>query len=211
MGEGLRVAALISGGGTNLGHLLDAIEAGKLDAQIVGVLASRADAPGLERARARGIPAGAVSRKRLGEGPAFQDEMHRRLAELRPELLVFCGFLSRLELRQYTGRAMNIHPALIPAFSGHGFYGARVHRAVLESGVKLTGVTVHFCDDHYDTGPIILQAPVEVRDDDTPETLGARVQEVERALYPRAVQLFAEGRLEIRGRRVILRDPAPRT
>ncbi len=205
----LRLAALISGGGTNLGHLLEAIDAGKLRAQVVGVLASRSDAPGLERARARGIAAAAVSRKKLGEGAPFQDEMHRRLAELRPDLLVFCGFLSRLELRAYAGRAMNIHPALIPAFSGHGFYGARVHRAVLESGVKWTGVTVHFCDDQYDTGPIILQEPVEVRDDDTPESLGARVQQVEREIYPRAVQLFAEGRLEVRGRRVhVLAAPA---
>jgi phosphoribosylglycinamide formyltransferase 1 len=205
----LRLVALISGGGTNLGHLLDAIDAGKLQARMVGVLASRPDAPGLERARMRGVPARAVSRRTLGEGAPFQDEMHRQLAELAPDLLVFCGFLSRLELRSYTGRAMNIHPALIPAFSGHGFYGARVHRAVLESGVKLTGVTVHFCDDHYDTGPIILQQAVEVLDDDTPETLAARVQEVEREIYPRAVQLYAEGRLEIRGRRVhVVRGPA---
>ena len=201
----LRLVALISGGGTNLGHLLEAIDAGKLQAQVVGVLASRPDAPGLERARARGIPARAVSRRKLGEGAAFQDAMHAHLAELAPDLLVFCGFLSRLELRQFAGRAMNIHPALIPAFSGHCFYGARVHRAVLESGVKITGVTVHFCDDQYDTGPIILQSAVEVRDDDTPESLGARVQEVERELYPQAVQLFAEGRLEIQGRRVLLR------
>src|SRR5262245_50447851 len=100
MGDVLRLVAVISGGGTNLGHLLQAIDAGELDAQVVGVLASRLDAPGLERARVRGIPAEAVSRKKLGDGPAFQDEMHRRLAALGPDLLVFCGFLSRLELRQ---------------------------------------------------------------------------------------------------------------
>jgi len=201
----LRVAALISGGGTNLGHLLEAIDAGKLSASVVGVVSSRPSAPGLERARVRGLPTFSVSRQKLGPGAPFQDALHARLGELAPDLVVLCGFRSQLETRDYAGRAMNIHPALIPAFSGPGYYGDRVHAAVLESGVKITGATVHFCDDHYDTGPIIVQGAVDVLFDDTPEALAHRVQECERTLYPRAVQLFAEGRIEIVGRRVRIR------
>jgi phosphoribosylglycinamide formyltransferase 1 len=198
----LRVAALISGGGTNLWHLCEAIDAGRLEAEIAGVVSSRTSAPGLVRARAMGLPASGVSRLTLGGGGAFQDAIHAALDALAPDLVVQCGFLSQLELRGYTGRVINIHPALIPAFSGHGFYGARVHQAVLDAGVKLTGVTVHFCDDEYDTGPIILQRAVPVLDDDNAETLARRVQEAEREAYPEAVQLYAEGRLEVRGRRV---------
>jgi len=205
----LRVAALLSGGGTNLGHLLEAIDAGKLSARIVGVIASKPEAGGLERATARGIPASVVSRRALGGGVPFQEAVHAALAPLEPDLLVLCGFLSKLALREYSGRAMNIHPALIPAFSGPGYYGERVHRAVWESGVKLTGATVHFCDDEYDTGPIILQRAVPVEDDDSLATLAARVQVAEREIYPQAVQLFAEGRLQIRGRRVFIRSAAP--
>lgn len=202
-----RVAALISGGGTNLWHLCEAIEAGRLRATIAGVVSSRTSAPGLARACALGLPARGVSRLELGGGAAFQDEVHAALDAFAPDLIVQCGFLSQLELRRYAGRVMNIHPALIPAFSGHGFYGARVHRAVLESGVKVTGVTVHFCDDAYDTGPIILQRAVPVLDDDTVETLARRVQDVEHDLYPEAVQLYADGRLDVRGRRVHILPP----
>ena len=112
------------------------------------------------------------------------------------------GFLSPFRVRGYAGRVINVHPALIPAFCGQGYYGHRVHEAVLESGVKLTGATVHFADDEYDHGPIILQESVPVRDDDTPDTLAARVQAVERRLVPEAIRLFGEGRLVIEGRRV---------
>ena len=115
---------------------------------------------------------------------------------------MLAGFLSRIELRGYNGRAMNTHPALIPAFSGKGFYGERVHRAVLEFGAKVTGATIHYCDEQYDTGPIILQQAIDVREDDTPVSLAARVAEVEYELYPRAVQLHAQGKLRIEGRRV---------
>ena len=198
----LRVAVLLSGSGTSLQNLIDRAAKGELDVEIVAVLASRSSAFGLERARRYGIPAHAVERRSCPGDRAFNDALHRILERYDPDLLVFAGFLSRFELRRYSGRALNIHPALVPAFSGKGFYGERVHRAVLESGVKLTGVTVHFMDEEYDTGPIILQRAVPVLDDDTVETLAARVLETEHALYPEAIQLYAEGRLHTDGRKV---------
>ena len=200
-----RVVALFSGGATNLGHLVEAVDAGQVPVRIVGAIASRRDAPGIARARGWGVPVEVVARRELGGGARFQESLHAALAAFKPDLLVLCGFLSKLEPREFSGRTLNIHPALIPAFSGAGFYGARVHEAVLASGVKLTGVTVHFCDDEYDTGPIVAQEAVPVHDDDTVATLAARVQAVERELYPRVVRLFAEGRLEVRGRRVHVR------
>jgi phosphoribosylglycinamide formyltransferase-1 len=124
--------------------------------------------------------------------------------------VLLLGFLSPFELRgRYEGRTMNVHPALIPAFSGRGFYGRRVYEAVLESGVKLTGTTVHFADPDYDQGPIVLQEAVPVYDDDTVETLSERVQAAERRLVPKAVRLFAQGRLSIEGRRVRILDASP--
>lgn len=199
----LRIAVLLSGSGTTLENLVSRIEVGALDAEIVAVVATKADAFGLERARRHGLPAHAVPRKDYPDAGAFNDAIHAILEHARPDLLVLAGFLSKLELRGYA--AMNIHPALIPAFSGQGFYGARVHRSVLEAGVKLTGVTVHFCDEEYDQGPIILQESVPVLEDDTVETLAERVHQLEFELYPRAIQLFSEGRLQVEGRRVRIR------
>jgi formyltetrahydrofolate-dependent phosphoribosylglycinamide formyltransferase len=201
---------LLSGTGTTFQSLAERARKGDLDAELAAVVASRAEAPGLERARRLGIPAHAVDRRTIGDERAFQDALHAVLDRYAPDLLLLAGFLSRIELRgRWVGRAMNSHPALIPAFSGKGFYGDRVHRAVLDSGVKVSGATVHFVDEEYDTGPIILQQAVPVEDDDSVETLRERVQAVERDLYARAVQLFAEDRLRIEGRRVrILGAPA---
>jgi formyltetrahydrofolate-dependent phosphoribosylglycinamide formyltransferase len=197
------MVVLLSGSGTTLENLVERREKGHLDAEISAVLSSKPTAFGLERARRHGIPAHAVDRRVYRGENTFNDALHALLATYEPDLLVLAGFLSKLQLRErYVGRAMNIHPALIPAFSGHGYYGDRVHRAVLEHGVKLTGVTVHFLDEEYDTGPIILQEAVSVLDDDTVETLGERVRATERELYPRAIQLFSEDRLRIEGRRV---------
>ena len=200
----LRIAVLLSGSGTTLENLASRIEQGTLEAEIAVVVATRAKAFGLERARRRGIPARAVPRGDYDSSGSFNDAIHAILAGSKPDLLVLAGFLSKLELRGYD--AMNIHPALIPAFSGRGFYGERVHRSVLESGVKLTGVTVHFCNEEYDQGPIILQESVPVLDDDTVESLAERVQRLEFELYPRAIQLYGEGRLRVEGRRVRIRD-----
>jgi formyltetrahydrofolate-dependent phosphoribosylglycinamide formyltransferase len=202
----VRLAVLLSGGGTTLQNLLDCIERGTLDAEVVVVVSSRRDAFGLERARRAAIPSAAVARKEYPDVGAFNDALHAALAPYAFDLIVMAGFLSPFQLRgRYAGRVLNIHPALIPAFCGQGLYGDKVHRAVIDSGVKVSGCTVHFADDEYDHGPIILQAAVPVLDDDTPETLAARVHEKECELYPEAIRLWAAGRLQVEGRRVRIR------
>ena len=140
---------------------------------------------------------------------AFNDALHAELARYEVDLVALLGFLSLFELRgKFEGRTLNVHPALIPAFCGQGFYGARVHQAVLEAGVKVSGATVHFVDEEYDRGPIILQEAVPVLEGDTPESLAARVVAAERRLVPAAIGLFAEGRLRIGdGRTHITRGP----
>ncbi len=198
-----RLGVLLSGGGTTLQNLLDQIAQGRLPVEIAVVISSHPNAGGLERARRAGIPAVTVNRKEWPDGDTFNDALHAELDRHRVNLVVLAGFLSRFQLRErYAGKVLNVHPALIPAFCGKGFYGQRVHQAVLDSGVKLTGCTVHFADDQYDHGPIILQEAVPVEDDDTVETLAARVQEAERRLYPEAIRLWAAGRLHVEGRRV---------
>jgi len=201
-----RIAVLLSGAGTSLENLLEQIDAGAVPGGVCVVVASKSNAFGLERARRRGIPAVAVPRKEHPDARAFNDAIHAALAPHEPDLVLLLGFLSPFETRgRYEARALNVHPALIPAFSGRGFYGHRVHEAVLAAGVRVTGATVHFVDAEYDHGPIVLQEAVAVRDDDTPEALAARVQEVERRLVPEAVRLFAAGRLVVEGRRVRVR------
>jgi formyltetrahydrofolate-dependent phosphoribosylglycinamide formyltransferase len=202
----LKLAVLLSGSGTSLENLITRIDAGELDARIELVIASKPDAFGLERARQRGIPALAVPRKRHPDPKAFNDALHAELARFEIDLVVLLGFLSPFETRgRFDGRAINVHPALVPAFCGQGFYGHRVHEAVIASGVRLSGATVHFVDGEYDHGPIILQEAVPVHDDDSPDTLAERVQAVERRLVPEAIRLFAERRLKIEGRRVRIR------
>lgn len=206
MSKPVQIAVLLSGGGTTLQNLLDRIVGGTLDARVVAVLSSQPDAFGLERARQAGIPAIAASRKSHADTTTFNDALHDSLRPFEIDLVVMAGFLSIFQPRErFTGRVMNIHPALIPAFSGPGFYGQRVHRAVIESGVRISGCTVHFADDEYDHGPIILQGTVPVLEDDTPEALGKRVHALENDLYPEAIQLWADGRLVIEGRRVRIR------
>jgi phosphoribosylglycinamide formyltransferase 1 len=206
----LRVAVLLSGEGTSLENLFEQIEA-ELPARVEVVIASKPRAGGLARAQRRGVPALAVSRREHPDVVAFNDALHRALADFEIDLVALLGFLSPFEPRErFAGRVINVHPALIPAFSGRGFYGHRVHEAVLEAGVKVSGATVHFADGEYDHGPIILQEAVPVRDDDTPETLAARVQAVERRLVPEAIRLIAEGRLAIDGRRVRIKGVGPR-
>ncbi|MBY0401446.1 phosphoribosylglycinamide formyltransferase [Myxococcota bacterium] len=203
----LRVAVLLSGSGTSLENLFEHIDRG-LPAELVCVLASKKSAFGLRRAEARGVPAIAVPRREFADVAAFNDALHAELARFEPDLVCLLGFLSPFELRgRYAGRALNVHPALIPAFSGQGFYGHHVHEAVLASGVKWTGATVHFVSDDYDEGPILLQETVPVLDDDTPDTLAARVQALERQLVPEAIRLLAEDRVRIEGRRTRILPP----
>ncbi|HTF32984.1 MAG TPA: phosphoribosylglycinamide formyltransferase [Myxococcota bacterium] len=202
----VRIAVLLSGEGTSLENLCERIDEGSVPARVVAVLSSKPEAGGLARARRRGIPARVVPRKAFGDVRSFNDAVHAELARFEIELVACLGFLSPFELRgRFEGRAINTHPALIPAFCGKGFYGHRVHEAVIASGAKVSGATVHFVDEEYDHGPIILQEAVPVLDDDTPETLALRVQAVERRLVPEAIRLFAAGRLAIEGRRVRIR------
>ena len=199
----VRLAVLISGGGTTLQNFIDRIAQRRLDASIAVVVSSRADAYGIERARAAGLPTVVLPRAQFGGVDQFNDALHAELAKHDVDLIVMAGFLSPLQMRgRYNGRVLNIHPALIPAFCGKGFYGRKVHQAAIEAGVRVSGCTIHFADDEYDHGPIILQGTVPVLDDDTPETLAARVHLIENELYPEAVRLWSEGRLEVRGRRV---------
>jgi phosphoribosylglycinamide formyltransferase-1 len=203
-----RIAVLLSGSGTSLENLFERIEEGHVPGRVVVVVASKADAGGLERARRRGVPAVAVPRREHADVGEFNDAIHAVLAEHDPDLVLLLGFLSPFETRgRFDGRTLNVHPALIPAFSGRGYYGRRVHEAVLAAGVKVSGATVHLVDGEYDHGPIVLQEAVPVRDDDTPESLAERVQAAERRLVPEAVRLLAAGRVKVEGRRVRIAPP----
>lgn len=202
----LRVGVLASGRGSNLQAIMDAIAAGRVPAQVVVVLSDKPGAAALERARAAGIPAEFVDPADFPTREAFDRRLAERLMAYGVDLVVLAGFmriLSPVFVRAFPGRIMNIHPSLLPAFPG-----LHAQRQALEHGVKVSGCTVHFVDEGLDSGPIILQAAVPVRDDDSEESLAARILEEEHRLYPEAVRLFAEGRLEVRGRRVYIKDHA---
>ncbi len=202
------MAVLLSGGGRSLQNLIDLRAAGLLRADIAGVISSRVDAHGLERARLADIPACVIDPREHGNTESFSRTITSRLHDWDVDLTVMAGFLSLYRIpSEYENMVMNIHPALLPAFGGKGYYGDRVHRAVLEYGCRVSGCTVHFANNEYDHGPIILQKAVDVLRDDDPHSLAARVFEAEKELYPRAVNFYAEGRLEVRGRRVIINAP----
>ncbi|HET9014709.1 MAG TPA: phosphoribosylglycinamide formyltransferase [Thermomicrobiaceae bacterium] len=199
----LRIAVLLSGTGRTLENLNAAIAGGQVPARVVAVVSSRAAVRGNDVARAAGLPLTVLPRRRFAGVEEFSDAVYRALSPHAVDLVVLAGFLSQLTIpERYRDRIMNIHPSLLPLFGGHGYWGERVHRAVLESGMKVSGCTVHFVDERYDAGPIILQRCVPVLEGDEPETLGARVFAEERRLYPEAIRLFAEGRLRVEGRRV---------
>ena len=203
MSTRVRVAVLLSGSGTTLQNLIDRSKAGELPAEIVVVVSSRKDAYGLVRAQQAGIPAHAVPSRRYGGFEEHSRAVTKVLDGYSPELIVMAGYMCLYVIpERYLGKVMNVHPALIPAFCGKGLYGHIVHEEVLKYGVKVTGCTVHFVDNEYDHGPIILQRVVQVYSNDTPETLGERVQAEERIAYPEAIRLYAEGRLALEGRRV---------
>ncbi|MCL2548585.1 MAG: phosphoribosylglycinamide formyltransferase [Symbiobacteriaceae bacterium] len=204
----LRLAALVSGSGSNLQSIIDVINLGFLDAKVVQVIASKDGIPAEARALANSIPYKVVARSIYGSDVhAMSAAITELLSPLSIDLILLCGyrsFIGESLLRAYSGRIMNIHPSLLPAFGGKGLYGRRVHQAVLDYGVRVSGCTVMFVDAGEDSGPIILQKAVPVEDDDTPETLAARVMEAETKVYPEAVSLFAAGRLKIEGRKVII-------
>jgi formyltetrahydrofolate-dependent phosphoribosylglycinamide formyltransferase len=203
MNRPIRLAVLLSGGGTTLQNLIDRIRDGRLRAEIVHVVSNVPDAGGLLRAELAGIPRSVVERKKCASAEEFSQRIFEPCRSAGAELVCMGGFLQLVRIpADFTHRVMNIHPALIPAFCGKGFYGERVHESVLAMGVKVSGCTVHFADSEYDHGPIILQRVVEVRDDDTVESLMARIFAQECEAYPEAIRLFAGGRLRVEGRRV---------
>ena len=203
----LKICVCVSGGGTNLQAIMDAIDAGKItNAQIVRVISNNRGAFALERAKSKGIDAVAVSPKDYEDREDFNRAFLNCMDDVKPDLIVLAGFLVVLPpmmIKKYEGRIINIHPALIPSFCGKGFYGLKVHEAVLARGVKITGATVHFVDEGTDTGPIILQQPVMVEEDDTPEILQKRVMEqAEWKILPRAIDDIANGRVTIKDGKV---------
>jgi len=203
----IKFGVLLSGSGRTLDNFFSHIDSGDLPAEVVVVVSSRPDALGLEKARKRGVPACCVNRKDYRDVRSFSAAVTDALRPHRPDLIVLAGFMCFYEIPdEYHGRVMNIHPALIPAFSGDGCYGHHVHEAVLNYGVKVSGCTVHFADNIYDNGPIIIQRVAPVMDDDTPDELATRVFEQECIAYPEAIRLFAEGRLKVEGRRVYIRN-----
>ncbi|MDQ7820658.1 MAG: phosphoribosylglycinamide formyltransferase [Armatimonadota bacterium] len=206
----LRLGVLVSGQGTNLQAILDACGGGEVPARVVVVVSSRPQAYALQRARAAGVPALALAPQDFPARRAYDACLAEILAAHGVDLVCLAGFVRLLGpefVRRFAGRILNIHPSLLPAFGGPGMYGERVHEAVLRSGVKISGCTVHLVDETPDGGPIVLQAAVPVRDDDTVQTLAARVAAQEHRLYPLAIRLYALGRLALRGRRVIIQDP----
>ncbi|MBQ2467546.1 MAG: phosphoribosylglycinamide formyltransferase [Lachnospiraceae bacterium] len=198
----LKIAVMVSGGGTNLQAIIDAIANGTItDTQIVAVISNNADAYALERARNAGIKAVCVSRKEIPDRAAYDDALLAAVEASGADLIVLAGFLVVIPtkmIQAYRNRIINIHPSLIPAFCGTGYYGLKVHEGVLSRGVKVTGATVHFVDEGTDTGPIILQKAVAVEEGDTPQILQRRVMEqAEWKLLPQAIQLIAHNRVQV--------------
>lgn len=207
----LRVVVCVSGGGTNLQAIIDGIAQGAVcDTEIVRVVSNNPGAYALERAKRAGIEAVCVSPKDYANRELFEEALLACVEEAAPDLIVLAGFMVRVPakmVKRYENRIINIHPALIPAFCGTGYYGLRVHEAALKRGVKITGATVHFVNDGMDEGPIIMQKAVKVYDDDTPETLQKRVmEEAEWVLLPWCINLIAAGQIKVEDGRVTVTE-----
>lgn len=205
----LDVVVLVSGGGTNLQAIIDAVESGGItNTRIAGVISNNKNAYALERAKKHGVESRCVSPKDFTSREEFNERFQEAVEELKPDLIVLAGFLVVIPpsmIERYRNRIINIHPSLIPAFCGTGFYGLKVHEAALKRGVKVVGATVHFVDEGTDTGPIILQKAVEVEPQDTPETLQRRVMEqAEWKILPEAIDLIANGKVSVSGGRAVV-------
>lgn len=203
----LDIVVMVSGGGTNLQAIIDKIENGETpNARIKKVISNNKNAYALTRAKEHGIEAECVSPKDFSDRDKFNQALLRAVEEAAPDLIVLAGFLVVIPgemIQKYENKIINIHPSLIPSFCGTGYYGLKVHEGALKRGVKVTGATVHFVDDGTDTGPIILQKPVMVEDDDTPETLQKRVMvEAEWQILPEAIKLISEGRVSVKNGKV---------
>jgi phosphoribosylglycinamide formyltransferase-1 len=205
--EQLRLAIFASGSGSNMQAIADAIDTGKLNATIGAVVSNKAEAGVLDRARRLGIPTLVMDPKSYPNESSYTKDLVDGLEKRDVNFVALAGYLRKVPsevVARFKGRMLNIHPALLPSFGGKGYYGRRVHAAVLEMGLQWTGVTVHLVDEEYDTGPIVLQKPVPVERDDTPESLAARVLITEHELYPAALKLFAEDLITVDGRKVKL-------
>jgi phosphoribosylglycinamide formyltransferase-1 len=201
------IAVLVSGGGSNLQALIDAVEAGEIPARISLVVAGKPGIFALERAKKHGIDSVCICRRDFADQLGHDAALLQALRGCGADLVVLAGYLSILGeelVREYRNRMINIHPSLIPSFCGSGYYGQRVHQAVLDYGARVSGATVHFVDEGTDTGPIILQQCVEVLQTDDAKSLSQRVLEVEHRLLPEAVKLFAQGRILVEGRKVTI-------
>lgn len=206
-----KIVVCVSGGGTNLQAIIDGIEHGGIaNVQIARVISNNRNAYALERAKRAGIDAVCVSPRDYADRDAFNEALTREVDAVSPDLVVLAGFLVKIPpqlIRKYENRIINIHPSLIPSFCGTGYYGLKVHEAVLARGVKITGATVHFVDEGTDTGPIIMQKPVAVREDDTPEVLQRRVmEEAEWVILPWSLNLIANGRVTVEDGRVRIQE-----
>lgn len=207
----VRTAVLVSGGGTNLQAIIDAIDARKIkNCELAAVLSSSPSAYALTRAENAGIPARVIDRRAFKGRGDFCKAIRDTLRDLEIELVVLAGFtfvLDSAAVAAYENRIINIHPSLIPAFCGDGYYGLRVHEAVLQYGAKVSGATAHFVTEQADAGPIILQRAIDVQSGDTPETLQRRImEEVEWKILPEAISLYCEGRLSVNGRIVTIKE-----
>ncbi len=205
----LDVVVLVSGGGTNLQAIIDAVESGGItNTRIAGVISNNKNAYALERAKKHGVESRCVSPKDFTSREEFNERFQEAVEELKPDLIVLAGFLVVIPpsmIERYRNRIINIHPSLIPAFCGTGFYGLKVHEAALKRGVKVVGATVHFVDEGTDTGPISLQKAVEVEPQDTPEILQRRVREqAEWKILPEAIDLIANGKVSVSGGRAVV-------
>jgi phosphoribosylglycinamide formyltransferase-1 len=205
----LNVVVLVSGGGTNLQAIIDAVEAGTItNTKITGVISNNKNAYALERAKNHGIPNLCISPKDYATREEFNEQFLKKIDELAPDLIVLAGFLVVIPpemIARYRNRIINIHPSLIPAFCGTGYYGLKVHEAALERGVKVVGATVHFVDEGTDTGPIILQKAVEVQPQDTPKELQLRVMEqAEWKILPQAIDLIANEKIKVEDGKVVI-------
>lgn len=197
------LAVLISGSGKTLQNLIDKVDDKNLNAKIQIVISSSPDAYGLKRAEQNNIPATIVNHSDYNSSEVFSNAIIKEIEKYPIDLIILAGFMHLLRIPdKYSEKVMNIHPGLIPSFCGKGYYGHHVHKAVIESGIKVSGCTVHFVDNEYDHGPIIMQRTVPVYEDDTSDTLAQRVFKEECIAYPEAIHLFAEGKLKIEGRKV---------
>jgi formyltetrahydrofolate-dependent phosphoribosylglycinamide formyltransferase len=202
----ITLGVLVSGSGSSLQNLIDQIHAGKLNARIGVVIGSKPDLLGVKRAADAKLAHAVVDHRQFPECAAFSNEVFNIIDDAGVDLVCLAGWLCLIEIPwRYENRIMNIHPALLPSFGGKGMYGKRVHQAVIEHGCKVSGCTVHFVNEEYDGGPIILQRACAVSEGDTPDTLAQRVFEEEKIAYPQAIGLFAQGRLSLAGRRVHIR------